>query len=317
MHLALGTAPAVRAARVVTWTAAALSAVTAYVHFAYTESHFEEWWAYGVLFLIAGQLQAVLALALLRRPPAWVLVAGALVNLGIVGVYVASRTSGLPFGPHANVAERAGAVDLGTTAAEIVLVGLLISLARAPRAALGGQRPAPGGGGAVGAAPHRQHRLAVGAAVLAAVALVLAVGAWVAEPLRIPSDSMAPTLRPGDHVLVDKTAYRRGEPRRGDLAVVRAPGSDELMLKRVVALGGQTVGIEDGVLVVDGRRPPEPYVDHDAVDSVFFGPVRVPRGSVFVLGDNRADSVDSRRFGALPQNALVGRVATRLWPPAR
>jgi hypothetical protein len=117
-----------RARRAVAWTAAAISAATAYVHFAYTESHFEEWWAYGVLFLLAGQLQAALALALLRRPPAWVLAGGALVNLAIVGVYVASRTSGLPFGPHADVAERAGAVDLGTTAAEIVLVGLLISL---------------------------------------------------------------------------------------------------------------------------------------------------------------------------------------------
>ena len=133
--------------------------------------------------------------------------------------------------------------------------------------------------------------------VLTAAALVLAVRAWVAEPLRIPSDSMAPTLRPGDHVLVDKTAYRRGEPRPGELAVVRAPGSRELLLKRVVAVGGQTVGLED--------------------DSVFFGPVRVPRGSVFVLGDNRADSVDSRSFGALGDEALVGRVATRLWPLAR
>jgi signal peptidase I len=155
------------------------------------------------------------------------------------------------------------------------------------------------------------------ALVLSAVALMLAARAWVAEPLRIPSDSMAPTLRPGDHVLVDKTAYRRGDPRPGELAVVRAPGSGELLLKRVVAVGGQTVGLEDGVLVVDGRRPSEPYVDHDAVDSVFFGPVRVPPRSVFVLGDNRADSVDSRSFGALGDEALVGRVATRLWPPAR
>jgi signal peptidase I len=169
----------------------------------------------------------------------------------------------------------------------------------------------------VGAAPDRQHRLAALAAALAAVALVVAAWTWVAEPLRIGSGSMAPTLRPGDHVLVDKTAYRRGEPRRGDLAVVRPPGSAELVLKRVVATGGQTVGIEDGVLVVDGRRPREPYVDHAAVDSVFFGPVRVPPGSVFVLGDNRADSVDSRRFGPLRDDALVGRVVTRLWPPAR
>jgi signal peptidase I len=155
-------------------------------------------------------------------------------------------------------------------------------------------------------------------AVLAAAALVLVgLRLFALEPFRIPSDSMAPTLLPGDRVLVDKRAYRGGGARRGDLAVFRAPRTGEILLKRIVALAGDTVGIEDGVLVVDGRRPPEPYADPEAIDSVYFGPVRVPAGAVFVLGDNRANSEDSRQFGAVPTSRLIGRVRARIWPPGR
>jgi signal peptidase I len=169
------------------------------------------------------------------------------------------------------------------------------------------------------AAPARHgHHGRVALIALAVAALLLAGRFAVAEPFAIPSDSMAPTLTRGDHVLVDKLAYRGGgEPSRGDLAVFRTPRSDEIMLKRVVAVAGQTVGIEDGVLVVDGKRPAEPYADSEAIDSVFFGPVRVPPGSVFVLGDNRRDSKDSRTLGAIPTRDLVGRARARIWPPSR
>jgi signal peptidase I len=150
-----------------------------------------------------------------------------------------------------------------------------------------------------------------------AVAIVVGLRIFVLEPFRIPSDSMAPTLRSGDQVIVDKRAYRGAVPRRGDLAVFREPRTGDILLKRVVAVGGDTVGIEDGVLVVDGRRPREPYADPEAIDSVYFGPVRVRPGTVFVLGDNRANSEDSRDFGAVPTGRLIGRVRARIWPPAR
>jgi signal peptidase I len=153
--------------------------------------------------------------------------------------------------------------------------------------------------------------------LVAAALVIVALRLFVFEPFRIPSDSMAPTLRPGDRVLVDKRAYRGAGPRRGDLAVFRAPRTGEILLKRVVAIGGDTVGIEDGVLVVDGRRPREPYADPEAIDSVYFGPVRVRPGTVFVLGDNRASSEDSRAFGAVPTGRLIGRVRARIWPPGR
>jgi signal peptidase I len=174
----------------------------------------------------------------------------------------------------------------------------------------------------VEAATHRSRALTprrvLWAALAVAVAGLLLVRAFVLEPFRIPSGSMAPTLEAGDQVLVDKRAYRGREPRRGDLAVFHAPRGGEILLKRVVAVGGDTVGLEDGVLVVDGRRPREPYVaDPDAIDSVYFGPVRVRPGTVFVLGDNRGNSEDSRDFGAVPTSRLIGRVRARIWPPGR
>jgi signal peptidase I len=128
---------------------------------------------------------------------------------------------------------------------------------------------------------------------------------------------MLPTLRAGDRVLVDKRAYRDALPRRGDLVVFHAPRTGDVTLKRAVGLPGDTVAIEDGVLVVNGGRRVEPYADPDAIDSVYFGPVRVPAGAVFVLGDNRADSIDSREFGAVSRGRLMGRVQVRLWPPVR
>ena len=84
----------------------------------------------------------------------------------------------------------------------------------------------------------------------------------MAEPFLVPSGSMEPTLHAGDHVLVDKLAYRSGLPARGDLIVFHRPRTGEIMLKRVVAVAGDQVGIEDGVLHVNGRAKPEPFVDH-------------------------------------------------------
>jgi signal peptidase I len=164
-------------------------------------------------------------------------------------------------------------------------------------------------------ASGRGRRLVVAGLV---VAVVLALRAFVAEPFAIPSASMEPTLRPGDHVLVDKLAYRRGEPRRGDVAVFGAPdGSSDVLLKRIVAIPGDTVAMEDGVLFVNRRSRREPYVDYSRVDSVYFGPVTVPRDGVFVLGDNRAESQDSRDYGPVPRRSLIGRVRARVWPLTR
>jgi signal peptidase I len=131
-------------------------------------------------------------------------------------------------------------------------------------------------------------------------------------PVRVASDSMRPTLVAGDQVLVDKISPRAHHPRRRDIVTFHLPGSHQQLIKRVVAVAGDTVGLEDGVLVVDGAKLTERFVDHAQMDSVYFGPVRVPPGAVFVLGDDRADSVDSRSFGPVAVRDITGRVLLRI-----
>jgi signal peptidase I len=177
-------------------------------------------------------------------------------------------------------------------------------------------RTAPAGRRGTTASARRRHRrraALIAVAALAVVALALA-RTLVAEPFRVPSASMEPTLRPGDSVLVDKLA---GAPHRGQLVAFHVPGSTDVLLKRVAGTTGDTVAIEDGVLVVDDRRLHEPYYDPKSLDSVYFGPFRVRRGTVFVLGDNRANSEDSRTFGAIPTRDIIGVAVAIVWPPDR
>jgi signal peptidase I len=178
--------------------------------------------------------------------------------------------------------------------------------AGAPPAALAADEPE---------ATNRRRRpsgVAVGVCLIAALLLVRI---FVAEPFRIPSQSMEPTLRPGDQALVSKVSGHT--PKRGDLVAFHSPRGGDILLKRVVAVGGDTVGLEDGVLVVNGRQVSEPFVNHKAIDSIYFGPVKVKPGTFFAMGDNRANSDDSRDFGAVPDSSIIGQAVARVWPPAR
>lgn len=150
--------------------------------------------------------------------------------------------------------------------------------------------------------------LGAGAALL--VVLFLA-GALPYGTARVGQDSMAPTLRDGDQLWVE---HSPGTLRRGDLVVVGVPDGSVLLVKRVSAVGGEGVGIEDGVLVVNGIPVVEPSFDQTRIDGEYFGPVSVPPGTVWVLGDNRGESIDSRDLGPLPVDSVLDRVAARLWP---
>jgi signal peptidase I len=153
-------------------------------------------------------------------------------------------------------------------------------------------------------------------APIAVVVLVMALAVViVAEPVRVGSGSMTPTFHAGDQVLVEKLGRRAHHPHRRDVIAFHVPGSSGLLIKRVVAVAGDSVGLADGVLVVNGRQLRESFVDYNLMDATYFGPVQVPPRTVFVMGDNRSDSVDSRRFGAVPTKDVVGRVVLRIWPP--
>jgi signal peptidase I len=143
--------------------------------------------------------------------------------------------------------------------------------------------------------------------VLLVIAVAL-VPRFVGQFATIKGDSMQPTLRDGQHVLVDKITYRLRPPRRGELVITSDPNGSGSIVKRVVAIGGDSIGIEDGLLVLNGVVVAEPYADQHDMDGYFHGPIAVPRCSVFLLGDNRATSIDSRSFGPVPVGAVDGRV---------
>lgn len=150
-------------------------------------------------------------------------------------------------------------------------------------------------------------RLAAAAAVV--LGAVLLVRGVVAEPREVASESMEPTLHPGSVVLVDKIGPRLRGIHRDDVVVFASPQDGRESVKRVVAVAGQHVAIRDAELYVDDVLVDEPQVDHSRIDGLYFGPVTVPAQSVFVLGDARAGSVDSRVYGAVPLGAISGRVA--------
>jgi signal peptidase I len=149
----------------------------------------------------------------------------------------------------------------------------------------------------------------VGTVLLLGTAFV--TGLLPVQIMRVSSGSMSPTINTGDLVLVERAAR---PVRRMDVVTVEDPAGDELLVKRAVALAGDTVGLEDGVLVVNGAPVCERAVDQSRVDGVYFGPVTVPAGQVFVLGDERGASIDSREFGPLDASAVVGLVRVRVWP---
>jgi signal peptidase I len=152
--------------------------------------------------------------------------------------------------------------------------------------------------------------------LIAAAVLAFAIKAWVLEARQIPSTSMEQTLLVGDRVLVEKLSYRLRAPVRPDVVVFDAedaPGG--AIIKRVIAVAGQRVDIRDGVVYIDGQRIIEPYVnsrypDHYDADAESL----VPTGTVFVMGDNRANSNDSRYIGPVPLSSIIGRAFAIYWP---
>jgi signal peptidase I len=151
------------------------------------------------------------------------------------------------------------------------------------------------------------------------VAFVLVFGfvrPFALEAFRIPSESMVPTLLVGDRVLANKFIYRLTEPERGDVVVFESVGEedDQKLIKRVVGVAGDEIEVRNGTLLVNGEEQEEPYLNENLPFTGYYEPTEVPEEHVFVMGDNRANSADSRVFGPLPVENIEGEAFMRFWP---
>jgi signal peptidase I len=187
----------------------------------------------------------------------------------------------------------------------------------------------------------RRTRIAVDwiVTIVGAIAIVLAIKAWVVNPYRIPSSSMEATLHcarpaPGcearfsDRVLANRFIYHFRAPHRGDVIVFETPpaakakcGAGGTFVKRIIGLPKERVQIRlrrgAAFVYVDGRRLDEPYIENDRRDIGPEDTYRVPAGHYFVMGDNRSQSCDSRVWGSVPRENIIGKVFMTYWPPQR
>ena len=140
----------------------------------------------------------------------------------------------------------------------------------------------------------------------------------VAAPFHIPTESMVPTLMVKDRLLVNKFIYRFTEPERGDVIVFKSvEGDGQDLIKRVVGVPGDEISVRRGKLFVNGELQREPYVNNKYPDRSFYASTTIPKGHVFAMGDNRANSQDSRVFGPVPEKNIEGEAFLRFWPPDR
>lgn len=160
-----------------------------------------------------------------------------------------------------------------------------------------------------------------------AFAASLLIRQFVAAPFVVPTGSMEPTIMVGDNLFAQKVTLELGQGvKAGDIVVFDNPAPDpatghDVLVKRVIAVGGQTVDLQNGRVYVDGRELDEPYAAGESLPldtqasgvSVSF-PYTVPEGSIWVMGDNRENSADSRYFGAVPESNLIAVGFFRYWP---
>jgi len=171
--------------------------------------------------------------------------------------------------------------------------------------------------------------------IVGAVAIVLAIKAWVVNPYRIPSSSMEPTLhcaapaqgceaRTSDRVLACRFCYHFRSPHRDDIVVFNTPplakqecGSEGTFVKRLIGLPGDVWEEREGFVYINGKKLNEPYIEPDRRDTRGAETYNVPQGQYFMMGDNRSQSCDSREWGTVPRKNLIGKVFATYWPPNR
>jgi signal peptidase I len=171
--------------------------------------------------------------------------------------------------------------------------------------------------------------------IVGAILIVLAIKQWVINPYRIPSSSMEPTLhcaRPAsgclarfsDRVLANRFIYHFRNPKRGEIVVFDVPdlaearcGAGGVFVKRIIGLPGELWEERHGYVYINGKRLDEPYIKPDRRDFMNHHPVKIDPDNYFMMGDNRASSCDSRVWGTVPRQNIIGKVFAVYWPPNR
>jgi signal peptidase I len=183
--------------------------------------------------------------------------------------------------------------------------------------------PAPAPVPPVGSDRHRSARIAIewGAILIVAVVAAILIRSFVVQPFFIPSGSMEPTLKVGDRVLVNKLSYDFHSVHRGDVVVFTKPANDyspgvKDLIKRVIGLPGETISAQGGEIDINGHPLHESWLPRGTYTQNF-GPIVIPAGRYFMMGDNRGDSADSRVFGPVSSKLFIGRAFALVWPLSR
>ncbi len=181
------------------------------------------------------------------------------------------------------------------------------------------------------------------AIVAVALGVALGIQAFLVKPFKIPSESMVPTLEIGQRVLVNRAGLHFGDPERGDVMVFKPPkGADGAIcgtahssrqgcpkstegksetnfIKRVVAVGGDRISIKAGRVYINGKRQAEPFINPSPDCQVCNLPeeVKIPADHYYMMGDNRGQSSDSRDWGPVPRDNMIGKAFATYWPPGK
>lgn len=156
--------------------------------------------------------------------------------------------------------------------------------------------------------------------VIPAVILFLIIHTFFLESRFVPSPSMVPTIEVQDRFLSNKTAYWFNKLQRYDIIIFKPParvGSKDDFVKRVIGLSGETIKVQNGVVYINDKPLDEPYITPDRAPVAQFNAYTIPEGQVFVMGDNRNNSMDSRIWGPLPIENIKGKAWWRFWPVNR
>jgi signal peptidase I len=149
--------------------------------------------------------------------------------------------------------------------------------------------------------------------VIPAVVIALFINLFLAQATQVLGQSMEPTLHSSQRVVIEKITYRFHGPRRGDIVVIDSPDQREMLIKRVVGLPGEIIEVKDGRVFVNDEPLQEPWATKQG--GRHYDPQTIPPLHVFVLGDNRGASNDSRNFGPVPIEDIVGHAWLSYWPP--